>query len=310
LLLLTGLPAFSGGQQDKKDEKDEGKPIPAIGPVSGFLKAYTGFKFTEGPCSDRAGNVYFSDIPNERIHQIDPTGKLSVFVEKSNHANGLKVNALGELVACEMDGAVAAYALDGKKRRVIADKYEGKRFNAPNDLVIDKEGGMYFTDPSFSAPKPLPQGKTCVYYVTAKGEVSRLIDDLPNPNGINLSPDEKTLYVFPTGQAEMMAYPVEGAGKVGKGKVFCTLKQPEGKKGMPGGDGGAMDSRGNLYITSALGLQVFGPDGNYLGTIRLPEQPANVCFGGPYLRNLYVTARTSVYVAPMEVSGRVTPVLR
>jgi gluconolactonase len=310
VLLLAGLAPLSGGQKEKKDGTDEAKPIAGIGPISGFLKLYTGFKFTEGPCADRSGNVFFSDIPAERIHRIDPTGKLSVFVEKSNHANGLKVNAQGELVACEMNGALAAYDPDGKKRRVVTDKFDGKRYNAPNDLVIDKEGGIYFTDPSFSAPKPLPQGKTCVYYVDAKGAVTRLIDDLPNPNGINLSPDEKTLYVFPSGQADMMAYPVEGPGKIGKGKVICTLKQPEGKKGMSGGDGGAVDSQGNLYITSALGLQVFNPEGKLLGILRLPEQPANVCFGGQYLRNLYVTARTSVYVAPMEVGGRVSPSLR
>jgi gluconolactonase len=310
VLLLAALSPLSGGQKEKKDDKDEGKPIPGIGPVSGFLKLYTGFKFTEGPCADRSGNVYFSDIPSQRIHHIDPAGKLSVFVEKTNFANGLKINAQGEVVACEMDGAVAAYNPESKKRRVIADKFEGKRFNAPNDLVIDKEGGIYFTDPMFRAPTPLPQGKTCVYYVSPKGEVSRLIDSLPNPNGINLSPDEKTLYVIPTGQADMMAYPIEGPGKIGKGKVFCTLKQPEGKKGMSGGDGAAVDSLGNLYCTSALGLQVFNPKGELLGILRLPEQPANVCFGGQYLRNLYVTARTSVYVAPMEVSGRVSPSLR
>jgi gluconolactonase len=323
LLGIVGSAPLSGGQKEKKDGTDEAKPIAGIGPISGFLKLYTGFKFTEGPCADRSGNVYFSDIPNERIHRIDPTGKLSVFVEKSNHANGLKVNAQGEIVACEMDGAVAAYSPDGKNRRVIADKYEGKRFNAPNDLVIDKEGGIYFTDPSFSAPKPLPQGKTCVYYITPKGGVTRLIDDLNNPNGINLSPDEKTLYVIPSGSADMMAYPIKGPGKgagqpggteagpaIGPGKVFCTLKQAEGKKGMPGGDGAAIDNQGNLYITSALGLQVFNPEGKLLGILRLPEQPANVCFGGQYLRNLYVTARTSVYVAPMEVSGRVSPALR
>ncbi len=310
VVLLGGSLPLVCGQKDKKDAQDEGKPIPGIGPISPFLKAYSGFKFTEGPCADRSGNVFFSDIPADRIHRIDPTGKLSVFVDKSNSANGLKVNAQGELVACEMDGAVVAYSPDGKKRRVIADKYEGKRFNAPNDLVIDREGGIYFTDPQFKAPMPLPQGKTCVYYINPKGAVSRLIDNLPNPNGINLSPDEKTLYVIPTGQADMMAYAVEGPGKIGKGKVFCKLKQPADQKGMPGGDGAAVDSLGNLYVTSALGLQAFNAKGDFLGIIRVPEQPANVCFGGPYLKSLYVTARTSVYVAPMEVSGRVSPALR
>jgi gluconolactonase len=294
-LVLLSMPLLPA--QDEKSER-----IPGIGPVGPIVKLHTGFKFTEGPAADRSGNVYFSDIPNERIHKVDADGKLSVVREKTNHANGLMLNAKGEIVACEGDGQVAAYSPDGKSRRVLADSYDGKRFNAPNDLVIDKQGGVYFTDPYFGAPKSLPQGKTAVYYLAADGKVSRLIDDLPNPNGVILSPDEKTLYVIPSGQAEMMAYAVEAPGKIGKGRVFCTLKQRrEGEKG--GGDGLTVDVKGNLYITSGLGLQVFAPDGKLLGIIRLPEMPANVTFGGKDLKTLYVTARTSLYTVPMEVEG-------
>jgi gluconolactonase len=215
----------------------------------------------------------------------------------------------GELFACEMDGQLVAYNLKGTspERRVVAGTYEGKRFNAPNDLVIDKEGGVYFTDPMFKAPTPLPQGKTCVYYVTPDGKVSRLIDDLTNPNGVKLSPDEKTLYVIPTGPAEMMAYPVEAPGKIGKGKVFCTLKLPEGKKNAGGGDGMTVDEKGNLYITSTLGIQVFDPTGKALGILGLPNQPANCTFGGPDNNWLIVAARTAVYKLPMQVKGHVYP---
>jgi gluconolactonase len=283
---------------------DDERPnrIAGIGPAGPIVKLHTGFAFTEGPAADRDGNVYFSDIPNQRIHKVDADGKLSVFREKSNHANGLMLNAKGEIVACEGDGQVAAYSADGKSRRVLADKYNGNPLNAPNDLVIDRQGGIYFTDPYFGAKKPLPQGKTAVYYIAADGKVSRLIDDLPNPNGVILSPDEKTLYVIPSGQAEMMAYPVEAPGKIGKGRVFCTLKQRrEGEKS--GGDGLAVDTKGNLYITSGLGLQVFAPDGKLLGIITLPEQPANVEFGGKDLKTLYVTARTSLYRVPVEATG-------
>lgn len=278
--------------------------IPGIGPTGPAVKLHTGFKFTEGPAADKEGNVYFSDIPDEKIYMVDAKGKLSVFTDKSNHANGLMVNGKGELVACEMDGQIAAWNLKTKERRVVADKYEGNRFNAPNDLVVDKQGGLYFTDPVFRAPKPLPQGKLAVYYVSADGKVTRLIDDLPNPNGVILSIDEKTLYVIPSGQAEMMAYPVEGPGKIGKGKVFCTLKQPEGKKGG-GGDGLTIDTKGNLYITSGLGLQVFNPDGKLLGIIAVPEGPANVTFAGEGNHTLFVTARTSLYTIPTEATGHV-----
>ena len=281
-------------------------PIPGVGPTGPAKKAHTGFKFTEGPAADANGNVYFSDIPNERIHKIDAAGQLSVFREKSNFANGLMVNAKGEVVACEMNGAIVALSPDGKDRRVITDQYEGKRYNAPNDLVIDRASGVYFTDPMFRAPMPLPQGKTCVYYVDAGGKVTRLIDDLPNPNGVLLSPDEKTLYVLPSGQKQMMAYPVESPGKVGKGRVFCELEQAKAG-GNGGGDGGTVDSKGNVYITSATGLQVFDPSGKKLGTIKFPEQPANATFGGKDLKTLYVTARTSVYTVPMAVAGHRYP---
>lgn len=282
------------------------KPIAGVGPAGAIKKLHTDFKFTEGPAADADGNVYFSDIPNEKIHKIDAAGKLSTFREKSNTSNGLMVNAKGEVVACEMTGAIVALSPDGKDRRVITDKYDGNRYNAPNDLVLDKAGGVYFTDPAFRAPMPLPQGKTCVYYADAGGKVSRLIDDLPNPNGVLLSPDEKTLYVLPSGQKKMMSYPVMSPGKIGAGKVFCELDQPK-PDGNGGGDGGTVDSKGNVYVTSAMGLQVFDPSGKKLGLIVFPEQPANVTFGGKDLKTLFVTARTSVYTCPMEVAGHRYP---
>lgn len=277
--------------------------IAGVGPKGDIKKLHTGFAFTEGPAADAEGNVFFTDIPNEKIHRIGLDGKITVHVEKSNHANGLMVNGRGELVACEMDGGIAAYSTDGKTRRVVADKYEGKRFNAPNDLVIDKLGGVYFTDPEFRAPKEWPQVIRSFYYVAADGKVSRLADkDQPNPNGIILSPDEKTLYVIPSGSAKMMAYPVEGPGKIGAGKVFCELEQAKGMKDK-GGDGLTVDVKGNLYITSGLGLQVFDATGAKLGIIPFPEQPANVTFGGKEMKTLFVTARTSVYTVEMEVAG-------
>jgi gluconolactonase len=277
-------------------------PIAGLGPTGPVAKVQTGYKFTEGPAVDGRGNVYFSDIPAETIYQADVNGTISVFTANSHHANGLMFNSKGELVACEMDGQIAAWDVNAQSRRVVVPGYNGTRFNAPNDLVIDRQDGIYFTDPEFRAPKPLPQGKTGVYYCDPQGKVTRLIDNLPNPNGVILAPDEKTLYVIPSGQAEMMAYPIESPGKIGAGKVLCTLQQPEGKKGG-GGDGLTIDQKGNLYITSALGLQVYDPAGKLLGILSLPEQPANATFGGPDLRTIYVTARTSLYTIPMEVRG-------
>lgn len=305
-LLATALAAaYVAGSLPAADEKSGKSAIPGIGPVGEIKKLHTNFKFTEGPAADAEGNVYFSDIPAATIHKVDLDGKLSVFTDKSNTSNGLMFNAKGELFACEMEGQIAAWTMDGK-RRVVADKYDGKRFNAPNDLVLDKAGGVYFTDPGFRAPDPRPQDKLAVYYIPSGGKVKRLIDDLPNPNGVILSPDEKTLYVIPTGQADMMSYPVESPGVIGKGKIFCTLEQAKGKKNT-GGDGLAVDSKGNLYITSGIGLQVFDAAGKKLGNIAFPEQPANVKFGGKDMKTLFVTARTSLYTAPMEVAGHRFP---
>lgn len=292
LAFVPAVPAADEAQQ----------PIAGLGPTGPVVKLHGGFQFTEGPAADREGNVYFSDIPAEKILKVDAAGKLSVFREKSNNTNGTMFNAAGELVGCEMQGQLTAMDASGKVVRTVAGKYEGNRFNAPNDLVIDAAGGTYFTDPHFRAPTPLPQGVTAVYYAAADGKVTRLIDDLKAPNGVILSPDEQTLYVIPSMQAEMMAYPVLSPGKLGKGRVFCTLKQPEGASGK-GGDGLTVDAKGNLYITSALGLQVYSPAGELLGIIKLPEQPANCTFGGADRKTLYVTARTSLYTVPMEIAG-------
>lgn len=263
----------------------------------------TGFRFTEGPAADAHGNVFFTDIPNERIHRVDAAGKLTTFREGSGRANGLMFNAAGELVACEGgNGRVVAIAPDGTTLRVLADRYEDKRFNAPNDLVIDRRGGVYFTDPEFGREIKKPQGTFAVYYIAAPGKVTRVVESLPRPNGIMLSPDEKTLYVVPSRSADVMAYPVLSPGKLGEGRVFFRLLQPEGRENS-GGDGMTVDRAGNLYITSWLGVQVVSAAGKHLRTLTFPEKPSNVTFGGKQRRTLYVTARTSVYILPMGVEG-------
>lgn len=132
--------------------------------------------------------------------------------------------------------------------------------------------------------------------------MKRLGDNLPAPNGVILSPDEKTLYVIPSLQKQMMAYPVEGPGKLGAGKLFCELQQKD-ENGNGGGDGLTVDTKGNLYITSGLGIQVFSNDGKHLGNIAFPEQPANCTFGGKDNKTLFVTARTGVYTVEMEATG-------
>ncbi len=304
---LTGLALVAAVTWVSGESRaDDHQPIEGIGPTGDVQRLATGLGFTEGPTRGPDGSIYFTDIPNNKIYRLDQEGNLAVWVDGSNHANGLMYDGrTNRIVACEMDGRVVSYDMEGGDRKVLAAEYQGKRFNAPNDLVLDQHGGIYFTDPTFRAPDPNPQDKMGVYYVAADGKISRLIDDLPLPNGVILSPDEKTLYVIPTGQADMMAYPVTGPGKLGEGRVFCRLVQPdESRETNFGGDGLTVDTQGNLYITAPrVGLQVFNPEGKLLGIIKLPEGPANVTFGGPENSTLYVTARTSLYAVPTSAKG-------
>ncbi len=192
--------------------------IPGIGPVGEVTQLQTDMKFTEGPASDGKSNLYFADIPANRVYRVDVAHQLSVALEPSNHANGLMFDKAGRMITCEMDGALVAHNLNSDDRIVLTGEYGGKRYNAPNDLVVDRRGGIYFTDPRFRSPDPWPQGKEAFYYRRPDGVVTRLGDNPKAPNGIILSTDEKTLYVIPSLQKEMMAYPVEEPGIIGEGK--------------------------------------------------------------------------------------------
>ncbi len=168
--------------------------------------------------------------------------------------------------------------------------------------MVDAVGGIYFTDPLFRAPTPLPQGIQAVYYVSTNGEVSRVTDHLAAPNGIGLSPDGKLLYVIPSQQAEMLVYDVKAPGQLSDGRAFCKLAQPEGLD-KTGGDGMAVDVQGNIYITTHIGVQIFDAHGRACGLIKFPEQPANVTFGGPDGKTLFVTARKGLYQTQMPIVG-------
>jgi gluconolactonase len=281
---------------------DSSSDIKPLGPIE-VVK--DGFDFTEGPASDGKGNLYFSNIPKNRVHKLASDGTVSVFWENSNKTNGLMVDRDGRVIGCQMEGQVVAYSPDGKNHEVLAAQYNGKRFNAPNDLVIDKQGGIYFTDPDYAAPQPLPQGIRTIYYLAPGKErvVTRLYEqDLPNPNGIILSPDEKTLYVVPSLDSKMLAFPVLEPGKVGPPRTFCELAQFP-RENFRGGDGLAIDVEGNLYITAATGIQIFGADGKPRGFIKTPQKPANCTFAGPDNKTLYITAGNTLYKVQMPIAG-------
>ncbi|MCI0682997.1 MAG: SMP-30/gluconolactonase/LRE family protein [Gemmataceae bacterium] len=294
-------------------------------PTGPLVKSYTGFVYTEGPAFDRDGNLYFTDqrdgrgkiykitsgkwvrndagtnpSPNASAARVGVEG-IEFFVASSGRANGLAVSNEGEIVACQMDGRIVAYRPDGSYR-VVAARYHGRRFNAPNDLVLDRHGGIYFTDPRINAPLLPPQDRAAVYYVAADGCVTRLIDDLRLPNGITLSPDEKTLYVAASLERCVMAYPVLGPGKIGAGRC-CARISPGKALLFVGGDGIKTDAAGNLYVATARGIQIFDPCGTLLHIICVPERPSNLAFGGPNRRTLIITAGGSIYSIRMSIAG-------
>ncbi|MBX7223533.1 MAG: SMP-30/gluconolactonase/LRE family protein [Blastocatellia bacterium] len=284
LTILTLIPASA-------------QAIPGIGPDGTVTRAQTGFTFTEGPAADTQGNIYFTDVQRSRIHVLDTQGQLSTFLENTQGANGLMFDGRGRLIACQGGaGRIIAIDIATKAIEVVADQFQGKRFNSPNDLVVDRQGGVYFSDPVFGGTQV--QDVQAVYYVNSDKQVTRLIGDLTRPNGVILSPDEATLYVL-HGLPNVMAYPVTAPGQLGPGRVLTDLQSTSG------GDGMTVDSQGNLYLTrpGINAVQVVTPAGQSLGLIQVSEAPSNCTFGGTDLKTLLITARTSVYTAKMLVTG-------
>lgn len=305
VMLLLSISFIGIGVDSPSIVGQEVASATSVAPTGPVELVKDGFQFTEGPAWGPDQALYFTDIPANRIYKYNPKdGMFEVFIEPSGHSNGLMFDTQGKLLACQMDGQVVSVDLATKAVTVLSDKHNNIRFNACNDLVIDTVGGIYFTDPRYQSPEPYPQGTEAFYYRAADGTVTRLGQDLLAPNGIGLSPDGKTLYVVPSMQKQIMAYPVEAPGKIGAGRVLYELKQPEGEDNT-GGDGMTVDVAGNLYITSALGVQVCDPAGKLLTIIEVPEVPANVTFGGEDFKTLYITARKGLYRCPMPVAGLV-----
>lgn len=254
---------------------------------STVLKLADDFKFTEGPTSDKEGNIYFTDVPNSRIHKWSIDGKLSTFLENSGKANGLFFDKDNNLIACA-GGTGKVVSIDTLGSiSVLADSYEGKSFNSPNDLWIDPNGGIYFTDPRYGSRENLPQNGEHVYYLSAdRKKLIRVIDDMVRPNGVVGTPDGQLLYVADHGANKTYVYKIQPDGTLSDKKLFVEQ----------GSDGMTLDEQGNVYLT-AQAVTIYDSSGKLIKTIDVPETPSNVCFGGNNKKTLFITARKSLYSA-------------
>ncbi|MCP4197775.1 MAG: SMP-30/gluconolactonase/LRE family protein, partial [Proteobacteria bacterium] len=249
------------------------------------------YTFAEGPAADTNGNLYFSDIPANRIYKRSVSGILTVFRENSGSTNGLFLDQDGSLLACEGGNGRVVDIDSAGSVTVLADKYNGNAFNEPNDLWVAPNGGVYFTDPVYITS--LVQDGEHVYYLSPdRQRVVRVIDDMVRPNGIVGTADGSTLYVTDHGAGQTYRYTVNSDGTLSNKTVFASV----------GADGMTIDTGGNLYLCEN-GVLVYDASGNLIESISVPEQPTNVCFGGTDGKTLFITTRSSVYSLPMKKSG-------
>ena len=264
----------------------------------------TGFGFTEGPlwCGDY---LLFSDIPRSRIVRLTMRREgpeVTTFRTPTGNSNGLTLDRSGRLIACEHSGRrVTRTEADGTVT-VLADRYQGKRLNSPNDVAVRSDGSVYFTDPPYGLGNP-PKWKELafngVYRAGPDGELQLLADDFDRPNGLAFSPDESVLYVNDTERGHIRAFDVSTDGSISKGRVFAELKGQE--PGRP--DGMKVDREGNVYCTGPGGFWVMDSSGEPLGRIRTPETASNLAWGDGDWKTLYITAVTSVYRVRLGVAG-------
>ncbi len=304
LALLTLLPAIPARAQKSQTFKLE--PLsPAFSDlISSDAKletVATGFGFTEGPMWDPSGFLYVSDETLNKIFRVYPDGKKQEVIALGD-PDGNTFDRQHRLIDCaSVLRAIIEVTPDGKYK-ILADKYEGKRLNSPNDVIIGPDGAIYFTDPTLDLvageKQEIPfQG---VYRLDETGKLRLLTKDLTQPNGLAFSPDGKKFYVDDDDKRNIRVYDVASDGSLTNGRVFG--EEPGGKgDGVP--DGIKVDEKGNLFVTGPKGIWVWDANGNHLGTIVMPEQPANLTWGDPQYDTLYITATTSVYRLKTKTRG-------
>lgn len=252
----------------------------------------TGFQFTEGPIWLPDSSLLFSDIPANRIYRWTVENNIEVWREPTGNSNGLTLDREGRLIACEhTTRRVSRTEVDGTVV-TLADQYQGKRLNSPNDVVVKSDGTIYFTDPPYGIePEMREQPCNGLYRILVDGTLELLIDDFDRPNGLAFSPDESVLYVDDSPRRHVRAFDVQADGRLTNSRVLADMDHPQ--PGSP--DGMKVDEEGHLFVTGATGIWVFEPDGTHLGVVVTPERPANCAWGDADRKSLYITARTSLY---------------
>ncbi len=264
-----------------------------------LAKVGSGFGFTEGPVWDSSGFLYISDEEQNILYRLFPDGRKEKVLALGD-PDGNTYDRQHRLLDCaSVLRAIIRVRPDGQYE-ILADRFEGKRFNSPNDIVVGPDAGLYFTDPTLDLPKGEKQEIAFqgVYRLGAKGDVTLLVKDMSQPNGLGFSPDGKRLYVDDSEQKNIRVFDFGHDGSVTNGRVFGAENEDGG---VP--DGMKLDTKGNLYVVGPKGIWIWDKRGHHLGTIETPEQPANLAWGGDHYATLYITAQTSVYRIVTKARG-------
>ena len=269
-------------------------------------KLYEGCRWAEGPVYVPAGRyLLWSDIPNDRMLRWDElTGTVGVFRQPAGYPNGNTLDGAGRLVTCEHGNRRVTRTEHDGSVAVLADRYQGKRFNSPNDVVVRSDGSVWFTDPSYGIDSDYEGhranseiGACHVYRVDAgSGAVRIVADDFVRPNGLAFSLDERRLYVSDTRVKHMRVFDVADDGALSGGGVFATCT-------VGGFDGFRLDDAGRIWTSAGDGVHCYDPDGTLLGKVLVPESVANVVFGGPKRNRLFICATTSLYSVHLKITG-------
>jgi gluconolactonase len=326
--LASALCLLAGRSSAQMPDLSKTPPPAALLAPESKVQVAAGVCFLEGPAVDRAGNVFFSDIQGNRILKMDPTGKVTTWREDSGRTNGNTFDSRGRLISCE--GAengpggrrrIVRTDMQTGKVEVLTERYEGKRYSSPNDVVVDSSGRIWFTDPLYAPDRSIMEHEhEAAYRIDPDGKVTRVITQpaIGRPNGLAVTPNGQTLYLIdsnyisPTGNRKIWAFDIATDGSVSKQRLLYDFGRGRG------GDGMRLDSQGNLWVAAGIsaprtanesadvptGVYVISPEGQLLGRIPIPEDViTNLAFGGPEKKTLYVTSGKTVFKISTAVTG-------